>query len=92
LAFDPSKLAKSPDKDCHIRLKFRINRNAIHEYADPPHSTKLLRPRRERQRRTTEPRDELSPPHRSSPEAEDSLSRAGQPSLASTGFDVEERL
>jgi len=30
-------------------------------------------------------RDELSPPHRSSPEAEDSLSRAGQPSLATKG-------
>jgi hypothetical protein len=68
LGFNPSQSVKSLDKDRHIRLKLTVSRNGIHEHANNPHSTTLLRPCHHRPRcRTDKRRNELPPSHPCSP-------------------------
>src|SRR5262245_21549805 len=59
----PARLLQSLQKSSDTRLRFRIVRSEVREYADPPHPLRRLRPRRERPRgrRAAEQRNELTP-------------------------------
>src|SRR5262249_42363304 len=60
----PAQLLEALVERCKSILTFRVLWSPVHEDADPPHTLRLLRARRERpRRRAAEKRDELAAPH-----------------------------